>query len=170
MATSSNLEATYLGCQAYPTRSGKGCRIKTGELHPVWLRPQDPPLTSHMLQQIRKQAQIAALAQKKPVLQSPPSLETLKAETEKVFQCILSSKGLSAIDKQPDILADQGFELIIAGAETTSRVLTLATYHLLTRPEILSRLQIELENCIPDEKDRAPLHVIEQLPWLVCLT
>lgn len=81
---------------------------------------------------------------------------------------MLESKSLLPSEKDPDRMSQEGFEVIVAGVETTSRILTAATYYVLANPQnVLSRLQSELRLAFPDPEAKPTLKQLEQLPWLV---
>ena len=91
-------------------------------------------------------------------LRSPPNL----------FKSILSSNALPVSEKRKDRIAQEGFVAIAAGGETTGRVLTNATYHLLAdEGSSLLKLQEELLQVMPDPEMRIDVKRLEQLPWLV---
>ncbi|KAF3058041.1 Trichodiene oxygenase [Daldinia childiae] len=67
-------------------------------------------------------------------------------------------------------MGQEGFEIILAGAETTSQTLATAAYNILTNPDsVLSRLQAELNEAMPDPNSRLPLKLLENLPWLTAV-
>lgn len=85
-----------------------------------------------------------------------------------VFESILANKGLSAAEKGKNRIAQEGFVVLVAGGETTARVLTTATYHLLANPETaLLKLKEELTFIMPDPDTQVDVKTLEQLPWLV---
>lgn len=85
-----------------------------------------------------------------------------------VFESILASKGLSAAEKGENRIAQEGFVVLVAGGETTARVLTTATYHLLANRETaLLRLKEELASVMPEPDTQVDVKSLEQLPWLV---
>ena len=87
---------------------------------------------------------------------------------ENIFHTLLHSKSLSAEEKEADRIAQEAFVVIVAGGETTARVLTTATFHLLdNRNTALKKLQQELDGVFEAAETTAPLKILEQLPWLV---
>ncbi|KAF2963419.1 hypothetical protein GQX73_g10144 [Xylaria multiplex] len=91
-------------------------------------------------------------------------------ERKTLFQNILLSKGLPDTDKSPERMAQEAFEVIVAGVETTGRSLTAATYYVLSKPDtVLLRLREELENIVPGPDSRIPLKLLESLPWLTAI-
>lgn len=87
---------------------------------------------------------------------------------QNIFQAILRSPSLPEPEKTRSRMAEEGFVLLAAGGETTSRVLTHATFHLLqNREKSLVRLQKELQTAFKDQNDKPDVHQLEQLPWLV---
>ena len=83
-----------------------------------------------------------------------------------IFHALLSSRSLPPHEKCLPRLADEGRTIVQAGTLTTSWALTVATYHLLANPPILSRLRQELVVNIPDPNAVVPLAQLEQLPFL----
>lgn len=85
-----------------------------------------------------------------------------------VFESILASKGLPDQEKETERLAQEGFVVLVAGVETTARVLTTATYHLLANQDTaLKRLKEEPVNEMPNGDEEVGMKSLEQLPWLV---
>ena len=74
----------------------------------------------------------------------------IKYDRPTVFGTILESD-VTALDKEPQRLADEAAAVIGAGTETTSWAMSVITYHLLTKPELLTKLKQELQSLkIPD--------------------
>ncbi|KAJ6134167.1 cytochrome P450 [Penicillium sp. IBT 18751x] len=63
-------------------------------------------------------------------------------------------------------LWQEGQIVIGAGTETTAWALSVTTFYLLENPEILGRLQFELQEAIPDANERIELKRLENLPYL----
>jgi cytochrome P450 len=85
-----------------------------------------------------------------------------------IFSSILSSRILPPEEKTTNRIAQEGFVIVVAGGETTARVLTMATFHLLAnRDSALLRLRSELTLAMPDKTTRVSIKTLEQLPWLV---
>lgn len=59
------------------------------------------------------------------------SSKRIAAASRNVFLGMLASTSLPEYDKSQDRIAQDGFVVLAAGGETTSRVLNTATYHLL---------------------------------------
>lgn len=84
-----------------------------------------------------------------------------------IFNSILSSS-LVPEEKGTSRIAQEGFVVVVAGGETTARVLTTATFHLLAnRDTALLRLKRELALAMPDPDARIDMKTLEHLPWLV---
>ena len=97
-----------------------------------------------------------------------PGFKPSSAQSSNIFQNILSSDSLSIEEKRRNRIAQDGFVVLAAGGETTGRVLTNATYHLLANKETaLQRLKGELASVMPDPNMRADIKTLERLPWLV---
>ncbi|KAL8722842.1 MAG: hypothetical protein Q9225_000729 [Loekoesia sp. 1 TL-2023] len=116
-----------------------------------------------------KQAKAAIRASRNDLNQKSVSFsDTKSAKSMTVFESILASKGLSAKEKEADRIAQEGFVVLVAGGETTARVLTTATYHLLAdKRSALKRLKEELATVMVEPDTQVPVKVLEQLPWLV---
>ena len=83
-----------------------------------------------------------------------------------IFHDLISSKLLPAEEKAPSRLAQEGQILVQGGTLTTSWVLSLAVFHLLSNTEILSRLRDELRGAMPNPDDIPALADLEALPYL----
>ena len=96
-----------------------------------------------------------------------PSSSTEKRGTEEkaktVFHGIMQSD-LPPIEKTEQRLADEAFVLIVAGAETTARVLTVIVAHLLQQKELYARLQQELS--VARRSVQPSVTDLESLPFL----
>lgn len=55
-----------------------------------------------------------------------------------------------------EIISNSGF-LLIAGSETTATLLSGATYHLLSNPNVLKKLQAEVRHAFQSEDEITPL-------------
>jgi cytochrome P450 len=93
--------------------------------------------------------------------------QTISA-TPALYKTILSFSGLDERDKQPERISQEGFVLLIAGSDTTARVLANGVFFILSnRTTILHRLQNELVQVMPEPDTKASWQELEQLPWLV---
>ena len=82
-----------------------------------------------------------------------------------MFQSMLLSNYLPPAEKRRNRIAQEAFTIIVAGGETTARVLTTAIYHLLANRDIaLNRLRDELNSTIVDPDVRIEVRTLEQLP------
>ncbi|KAL4909127.1 hypothetical protein BDW74DRAFT_165739 [Aspergillus multicolor] len=94
-------------------------------------------------------------------------VETKKdTETTKttVFTSVLQSD-LPAHEKTLDRMTSEGISLFAAGTETVSWALTVATFHLLSRPEILTKLTADVAPFINDP-ERTSWSALESVPYL----
>ncbi|KAK6585195.1 hypothetical protein PZA11_001922 [Diplocarpon coronariae] len=82
-----------------------------------------------------------------------------------VFHGIYHSS-LPMEEKSLSRLSQEGLVMIVAGSESTSRTLMMATYYLLTTPSALANLKRELYEAMPDASVVPPVKVLEALPWL----
>ena len=83
-----------------------------------------------------------------------------------IFHTLLDSS-LPDSEKTVDRLADEGFVMIVAGSETTSKILSTLFYHLLANPHCLSKVQKELDEIMPDPLQLASWTNLEKLKYLV---
>ena len=89
-------------------------------------------------------------------------------KTIPLFESIFASKTLSPEEKGANRVAQEGFVVLVAGGETTARVITTATFHILANKDtVLRRLKEELSTVMVDPDMNVDMRVLEQLPWLV---
>ena len=89
-----------------------------------------------------------------------------KSTHQTIFEA-LSESDLPPEEKAVDRLTEEGFALILAGADTSTQALMHTSFHLLDNPAILSRLQAELRQAIPDPDAPLGWQELEKLPFLV---
>ena len=82
-----------------------------------------------------------------------------------VFHGIYQSS-LPIEEKSLNRLSQEGLVMIVAGSESTSRTLMLATYYLLSAPHVMEQLKKEILEAMPDPMTVPPVKVLESLPWL----
>lgn len=97
--------------------------------------------------------------------------ETFKAaekfeERPEIFH-LINESSLPPQEKTLKRIAQEGFALIAAGGETTARILTIATFHILDNPNVLQKLQVELNEAMVDRMELPNLGALRELPWLV---
>ena len=83
-----------------------------------------------------------------------------------LFHALLASN-LPEDEKRPERLAHEGFEILLAGSETTARTMGIAVYHLIANPPVAQRLREELRTLIPEPHEIVELRLLHELPWLV---
>jgi cytochrome P450 len=81
----------------------------------------------------------------------------------------LFESNLPESEKSVERISQEAQTLVAAGSATTSYFLKSVVYFILGDPEILSRLQAELQMAIPDPSDPPPSHVLQQLPFLTAV-
>ena len=59
--------------------------------------------------------------------------------------------------------------IMSAGTLTSARILSVATYHLIASPRILTKLKAELKSVITDPDTAVLIEVLENLPYLVAI-
>ncbi|KAK1707210.1 cytochrome P450 [Colletotrichum lupini] len=89
----------------------------------------------------------------------------IRHERPTVFGSLLESD-LELLEKNPQRLADEAAAVVGAGTETTSWALGVITYHLLTKPHLLKKLQDELKAVVDDPKHLPGWTSLENLPYL----
>jgi len=82
-----------------------------------------------------------------------------------VFASLLQSD-LEILDKETQRIADEAAAIVGAGTETTSWALSVMTYYLLAKPEIMARLTVELKAVVKDPQQLPDWTVLETLPYL----
>ncbi|KAG8531301.1 uncharacterized protein KY384_002929 [Bacidia gigantensis] len=82
-----------------------------------------------------------------------------------VFETLLDSD-LPPYDKSVSRLVEDAQTLVGAGSITTSLILALTTYYVITDEEILDKCMDELTQAIPDTDHALPLVELEKLPYL----
>ncbi|KAL9003590.1 MAG: hypothetical protein Q9188_003556 [Gyalolechia gomerana] len=86
---------------------------------------------------------------------------TTGTQKRSITSSLLSSPILPMVEKSPARLHSEGTMLILAGTESTAKVLTTTTYYLLANPPILSRLRAELSTSTPHTAS-----TLQRLPYL----
>ncbi|CAG7554953.1 unnamed protein product [Fusarium equiseti] len=79
---------------------------------------------------------------------------------------MLSTKSRSIREKSVSRQTQESQVTVQGGALTTSWAMSLATFHLLNRPETLRKLRDELFSAMPDAYETIPLSRLEKLPYL----
>nr|URT29637.1 AmpG [Beauveria felina] len=82
-----------------------------------------------------------------------------------VFASLFTSD-LPASEKTLQRLTEEGFSLFAAGTETVSWALTVATYHLLTKPAMLAKLTEEVNSVVDSSGELPTWTALEKLPYL----
>lgn len=96
-----------------------------------------------------------------------------KANKEQFFHNLyhaLLASNLPQDEKRPERMAHEGFEILLAGSDTTARTMGIAVYHLIANPHLAQRLREELKTVMPKSQDVVELKVLQELPWLVSLS
>lgn len=79
----------------------------------------------------------------------------------------ICESSLPGCEKEVERLAQEGFVMIAAGGETTSRVLSMAIFHIVSNPSVLQRLQKEIMTVMPDATRRPSVKALDELIFLV---
>ena len=90
------------------------------------------------------------------------------AEHKSVITSLLFSD-LPAEEKTLDRVQQETMTIIGAGIDTTRNALTVATFHLLDKPDLLARLRAELNASFPDVSYKPTWQELEKLPFLTAV-
>lgn len=89
----------------------------------------------------------------------------IKYDDTTVFGSLLESD-LPPIEKSDQRLTDEATSLLGAGTETVSWTMTVITYYLLSRPEMLGRLTKEVSKIFEKSEQAPSWATLEKLPYL----
>lgn len=95
------------------------------------------------------------------------SEETARGPRQHTLFHSLTASSLPEDEKRPKRMAHDGFEILLAGSDTTARSMGIATYHIIANPEINQRLLEELRTVMPNPRNKVELKALENLPFLV---
>lgn len=98
------------------------------------------------------------------VLAHPEVLNSASHPT--IFHELVSGEKGREVPSQPE-LEDEALLMVAAGTDTSSNVLSLATVHILSNPDIHAKLKDELIKAWPDLHDAPRYEDLENLPYLV---
>ena len=79
----------------------------------------------------------------------------------------LAASSMPEEEKQTKRMAHDGFEVLLAGSDTTARSMGVAAYHIIANPHINERLHEELKTVMPNPDSEVDLPTLETLPYLV---
>ncbi|KAI9760261.1 MAG: hypothetical protein M4579_001775 [Chaenotheca gracillima] len=137
---------------------------------PLWLAHAMNPTLGRLLatqedmrEQVRRTISDTRNLPSKPESDKAPVDKGVHSRT--VFHAILDSP-LPPSEKTVARMGDEGFGLIAAGGDTAARILSTATFHLLSNPEALARLKEELRQLMPDPQQLPSVVRLEEAPWL----
>lgn len=103
--------------------------------------------------------------QVKGILANPEVLKTAPHPT--IFHELMSGRNGAPVLK-PIALEDEAQLMVVAGTDTSSNTLTIATAHVLDNPKMYARLRDELQNAWPTLDETPRYEDLEKLPYLVC--
>jgi cytochrome P450 len=97
---------------------------------------------------------------------APP--EDLPHQKHNIFRTIVTSEKIPDTDKGSERMADEAWGILVAGGDTTAKVLANLVFFLCqNRSTILEKLRKELKKVTHDGEIRPPLREMEQVPLLV---
>jgi len=67
---------------------------------------------------------------------------------------------------QTKVIVDEAWGICVAASDTTGNAMTVATYHVITNPEIYEALKQELRSRFPDLNQQLAYTELEKLPYL----
>jgi cytochrome P450 len=95
------------------------------------------------------------------------SQEQIDLGMDKTIIHALLESDLRAEDKKHSRIWQEAQVVIGAGADTTANTLNVTHFHILDNPDVLKKLQAELQAALPDKYKPVKLSVVEKLPYLV---
>ena len=81
----------------------------------------------------------------------------------------IQESSLPEHEKDVERLAQEGFIMIGAGGETTSRILSMAFFHIISEPRVLKRLQNEIMMVMPNATVIPSVKALDELVYLVII-
>jgi hypothetical protein len=84
-----------------------------------------------------------------------------------MLSSIYASEHVPLAAKTKHSLLPDTLGVVLAGTEATANVLITVMYYLLSRPESLERLQMELRKELPTDHHRIEFQQLKRLPYLV---
>ena len=123
-----------------------------------WVRATNPLFAQLRAQQLEYVAQIQSILShnEQPSLESHPT----------VFHSLRDDDDLPLSEKSLPRLVMEAQSLIGAGTLTSTHMLSMTTYHVLSNPRVLEKLLLELKQAIPNTDSPCSLQNLEQLPYL----
>lgn len=91
-----------------------------------------------------------------------------KAEKPSIFEVLLAPGGKDYVIPTPDQIKDEAYSILAAAADTTGNAMTVAAYHVVSNPEVYTKLRAELVAAFPDPNAPLEFQKLEKLPYLVC--
>ena len=88
------------------------------------------------------------------------------SEPRTLFHAIDASN-LPPEQKTLDRLTQEGVTVLVAGSETTARLLSHTIFHLLDNPSIIEKIRQEVNSVMGSQEHVPDAKVLEALPWLV---
>ena len=101
------------------------------------------------------------------VTQQSTSEKKLTTTSRKTIFDGLNDPSVPLEERTPRRLEDEGLVVLLAGSETTARVLTLAAFYIYQNTPLITKLSEELRLVMPTPTMEASWTQLEQLPYLV---
>ena len=84
-----------------------------------------------------------------------------------IFYNVLTSDQVRPEEKTLEHLAGEAHVLVAAGTITTSHILSVLTFHVVSSPDILEKLRAELATVMTENQPPPDWRQLEKLPYLV---
>lgn len=92
-------------------------------------------------------------------------LEKEAPERKTIFHEVLQAD-IPDSEKETKRLVEESMIILVAGSETTASTMSAIVYEMLTKPDLLRRLKIELETAMPDPGQLPDASKLDSLPLL----
>lgn len=192
LAMTTDVAAEYcleesLHLQADEHKARQWCEIQTSvpsiipiARHFTWIMPLSQslppsivaklnPMMSQVLAvkvEAERQAKVAIKTFQISGDKAPP--EDLPHQKHNIFRTIVTSERIPDTDKGSERMADEAWGILVAGGDTTAKVLANLVFFLCqNRTNILEELRKELKRVSSNNQTRPPLRDLEQVPLLV---
>ncbi|KAL1650733.1 hypothetical protein SLS58_000851 [Diplodia intermedia] len=127
---------------------------------PDWLAVKLEPNTAALIE-----FQKGIEEQLLPIMEGRSAESKTSTKQPTIFHELLRSN-LPDSEKQLQRLIDEGQTIVGAGSVTTAHYLSVTSYHIIANPQVLQKLQEELQPLMANRSTLPSLRHLEQLPYL----
>ena len=96
------------------------------------------------------------------------SSQALGGKRMTLYETVRTSE-LSAYERRPLRLANEGFEALTAGSATTASAMSFVTYHIIANEDVCRRLRQELVAAMPDARKISDIGTLQEMPYLASI-